>query len=83
MKDIVISTLKPNQNKQTGISTMNLRNNTKIMMYNQVNGETFSYIIKDSAFNSETSTRYAIPTNIYINNVKDNGQLEIAIKLEE
>lgn len=34
-------------------------------------------------FNSEISTHYAIPTNIYVNNIKDNGELEIDIKLEE
>ena len=83
IKDTVISTLKPNQNKQVGISTINIKKDTKIMMYNEFNGQTFSYIIKDEMFNSEISTRYAIPTNIYINNVNDNGQLDIDIKLEQ
>lgn len=83
MKDTVISSLKPNQNKQVGISTINIRNNTKIMMYNEVNGQAFSYIIKEEMFNSEISTRYAIPTNIYINDVKDNGELVLSVTIEE
>lgn len=83
MKDIVISSLKPNQSKQVGISTINIRYNTKIVMYKEVDEQTFSCIIRGEMFNYEVSTRYAIPTSIYINNAKDNAELELDIKLEE
>ncbi|VYU18134.1 hypothetical protein [Clostridium tertium] len=83
MKDIVISTLKPNQNKQIGISTINIKKDSKIKMYNEVDGKTYSYIIKDNSINSELAKQYCAPTNISINNVDDNGELEITTKLAE
>ena len=83
MKDVVISTLKPNQNKQVGISTINIKNDSKIKMYNEVDGKTYSYIIRDNSIKSELSKQYMIPTSIYINKVNDNGELEITTKLEE
>ncbi|TGY42056.1 hypothetical protein E5347_09985 [Clostridium sartagoforme] len=83
MKDVVISTLKPNQNKQVGISTINIKKDSKIKMYNEVDGKTYSYIIRDNSIKSELSKQYMIPTSIYINKVNDNGELEITTKLEE
>ena len=52
-------------------------------MYNEVDGKTYSYIIRDNSIKSELSKQYMIPTSIYINKVNDNGELEITTKLEE
>lgn len=83
MNDVVVSSLKPKQDKQTGISTIYLKNHTNIMMYNKVNGETFSYVIKEDAANSFETKKIITPLRIKINNVKENGELELTIAATE
>lgn len=83
MKPVVISKLKPNQDKQTAISTINIKKDSKIKMYNEVDGKTYSYIIKDNSIKHELSRQYCIPVIIYINNINDSGELEILTKLQE
>lgn len=53
------------------------------MMYNKFNGKTFSYVIKEDAVNPDTSKNYSPPINIFINNIKDNDELEIATEIVE
>lgn len=83
MNDIIVSSLKPKQDKQTGISIVYLKNHTDIMMYNKVNDKTFSYVIKEDASNSSQTKKVITPIRITINNVKDNGELEITTKVSE
>lgn len=83
IKDVAISKIKPNQNKQVGISTINIKKDSKIKMYNEVDGIVYSYIIKDNTINYELSKQYCAPINIYIDTIKDNGELELTIKLAE
>lgn len=44
-------------------------------MYNEVDGKTYSYIIRGNSIKSELSKQYITPTSIYLNNVNDNGEL--------
>lgn len=82
-EDVVLPTLKANSNKQIGISTINLKNHTDIMMYNKVNGETFSYVLKPDIINPGKAVKYSGVLHIRIKNVKDNGELEIVVTIEE
>ena len=82
MNDVVISTLKPKQDKQTGISTIYLKNHTDILMYNKINDEIFSYVIKEDAANSFQTKKILTPLRINIDNVKENGELELSIKID-
>lgn len=81
--DVVIPTLKANSNKQTGISTIHLQDHSNIMMYNKINGETFSYILKPDIINPGIAVKYSGVLRIRINDVKENGELEIAVTIEE
>ena len=83
MNDVVISSLKPKQDKQTGISTIHMKNHTNIMMYNKFNDEVFSYVIREDAANSFQTKKIITPLRININNVKGNGELELTIVATE
>lgn len=53
------------------------------MMYNKVNGETFSYVLKPDIINPGKAVKYSGVLHIRIKNVKDNGELEIVVTIEE
>ena len=82
-EDVVMRNLKAHTNKQTGISTIHLKDNTNIMMYNNFNGQTHSYILKPDAINPGTAVKYSGVIYININNIKENGELELSIKIDE
>ena len=82
-EDVVIPTLKPRQNKHTGISTINLKNHTDIMMYNKANEERFSYALKPDAINPGVAVKYSGVLHVRINDVKDNGELQLSVTIEE
>ena len=82
-KDVSVSKIKPNENKQTGISTINLRNHKDIIMYNVVNDKRYDYILKEDAINPCLLAHYSSDIYIEINNIKSDGQLEVSVKLSE
>lgn len=82
-EDVVMPTLKANSNKQTGISTIHLKDHTNIMMYNKVDGETFSYVLKPDAINPGKAVKYSGVVHVRINDVKDNGELQVSVAIEE
>ena len=82
-EDVSISKIKPNENKQTGISTINLKNNTNIIMYNIVNGKRYDYILKENAINPCQLAHYSSDIHIEVNGIKSDGQLEISVELSE
>lgn len=53
------------------------------MMYNKVNGETFSYILKPDVINPGIAVKYSGVLRIRINDIKENEELKIAVTIEE
>ncbi|WP_066889953.1 hypothetical protein [Clostridium nigeriense] len=82
-EDVVMHNLKAHSNKQTGISTIHLQDHANIMMYNNVNGETHSYILKPNAINPGKAAKYSGVLYININNIKESGELELSIRIDE
>ena len=83
MRDTTISSIRPRQDKQTGISTIYLNNPTDILMHHKVDGNTFTYVIKEKVTNSFTTKQVPYPIRISINDIKENGELDISIKVDE
>ena len=77
-EDVVMPTLKAHSNKQTGISTIHLQDHSNIMMYNKVDGKKFSYVLKPDAINPGKAVKYSGVLHVRINNVNENGELEIS-----
>lgn len=82
-KDVSISKIKPNENRQTGISTINLRSHTNIIMYNIVNGKRYDYILKENAINPGLLAHYSSDIYIEVNGIKSDGQLDISVSLSD
>lgn len=75
--------LRHKQDNQTGISTIYLNTPTDILIHNKVDGNIFSYVIKENMTNSYTTKQVPSPIRISINDVKENGELDLTIEVDK